>query len=68
MSTATKAYSYLQGEGYIGGTSSKLVDQGKSCLSWYGGDMPPGGTGNSSSDAQAVTDMNAWAAAGGQNN
>ncbi len=64
MSTASKAYSYLQGYGYINGTSSSLVQQGSSCLSWYGGNMPPGG----GSDAQAVTDMNAWAAAGAQNN
>jgi hypothetical protein len=68
MASATKSYSYLSGQGYINGTGSSLVKSGKSCLSWYDGDMPPGGTGNSSSDQQAVTDMNAWAAAGAQNN
>jgi len=64
-SSATKLYSWLQGKGYINGTSSTLVNKSKSILSWYGGDMPPSGP---TSDAQAVTDMNAWAAAGAQNN
>ncbi len=37
-----------------------------SCLTWVssGGNMPPGGGSN----PQAVTDMNAWAAAGAQDN
>jgi hypothetical protein len=62
MGTTAKAYSYLSS--YINGTSSKLVVQGKSCLTWFGGDMPPGG----GSDAQAVTDLDAWVAAGALNN
>jgi hypothetical protein len=61
MGTSAKAYSYLSS--YINGTSSKLVVQGKSCLTWFGGDMPPGG----GKDAQAVTDLDAWVAAGAQN-
>jgi hypothetical protein len=64
MSSASGAYSYLSGKGYIKGTSSALVAFG-SCLSWYGGTMPPGGP---SSNAQAKTDMDAWAAAGAMNN
>lgn len=63
-SSATKLYSWLQGKGYINGTSSTLVNKSKSCLSWYGGNMPPSGP----SDANAVSDMNAWAAAGAANN
>ena len=64
-SSATKLYSWLQGRGYISGTSSSLVSSSSSCLSWYGGNMPPSGP---SSYSQAVTDMNSWAAAGAPNN
>jgi hypothetical protein len=48
------------------GNPPQLTRSG-SCLTWYGGNMPPGGPG-ASKMAQAVTDMNAWAAAGAQNN
>jgi hypothetical protein len=64
MSTARGAYTWLQGQGYIAGANSNLVDPVKSCLKWYGGNMPPCG-GNS---GQAVADMDAWAAAGALNN
>jgi hypothetical protein len=66
MGTATKAYSYLQGMGYISGTSSPLVDPSQSCLTWVsaGGNMPP----NGGSNAQAVSDLDAWAAAGALDN
>jgi len=64
MSSATGAYSWLKGQNYINGTSSSLVSTFLSCLSWYGGNMPPGGR----SDAAAVTAMNAWAAAGALDN
>jgi hypothetical protein len=64
MGSASGAYSWLSGQRYISGTGSLLVTGG-SCLSWYGGNMPPGGTRK---DAQAVSDMNAWAAAGAKNN
>jgi hypothetical protein len=63
-SSATNLYSWLQGRGYISGSSSALVDSSQSCLSWYGGNMPPSGP----NDAKAVSDMNAWAAAGAANN
>jgi hypothetical protein len=62
MGTSAKAYSYLSN--YINGTSSRLVVNGQSCLTWFGGNMPPGG----GSDSQAVTDLDAWVAAGAQNN
>jgi hypothetical protein len=64
MSSATGAYSWLKSQNYINGTSSSLVSTFLSCLSWYGGDMPPGGRSN----AAAVTAMNAWAAAGALDN
>jgi len=62
--TPKGAYSYLQA--YMSGSPPRLVKQGQSCLSWYGGNMPIGGGG--ANNTQAVTDMNAWAAAGAQNN
>jgi hypothetical protein len=64
MGSASASFSWLQSKGYVGGSSPALTDSNQSCLSWYGGNMPPSG----GSDAQAVTDMNAWAAAGAQNN
>jgi len=64
-SSKSNLYSWLKSKGYINGTSSALVDSNQSCLSWYGGNMPTNGP---SSWAQAVTDMNSWAAAGAQNN
>jgi len=63
MGSASASYSWLQGRGYIQGASTTLDGSG-SCLSWFGGNMPPGG----SSNAQAVTDISAWAAAGALNN
>ncbi len=64
MGSASGSYSWLSSKGYIGGGQPALTDPNQSCLSWYGGNMPPNGP----SDAQAVSDMNAWAAAGAQNN
>jgi len=63
-SSAANLYSWLHNKGYINGTSSALVDSNQSCLSWYGGNMPPSGPSSSA----AVKDMNAWAAAGALNN
>jgi hypothetical protein len=57
-------YAFLQGKGQVGGSSPPLTNSNTSCLSWYGGDMPPLGPQN----AQAVTQMNAWAAAGALDN
>jgi len=64
--SASGAFSYLQSQGYMSGSPPRLVKQGQSCLSWYGGNMPIGGGGGN--NTQAVTDMNAWAAAGAMNN
>lgn len=62
---ASSCYTWLQGKGYISGVNSSLVDANSSCLSWYGGNMPPSGP---SSYAKAKADMDAWAKAGGANN
>jgi hypothetical protein len=64
MVTANGAYTWLKAQGYLAGQSSTLVDPSKSCLKWYGGNMPPCGGGGD----RAVSDMNAWAAAGALNN
>jgi hypothetical protein len=64
MGSASSAYSWLSGIGQISGASSRLTGPG-SCLTWYGGTMPFGGP---RSDPQAVSAMNAWAAAGAMNN
>lgn len=64
FASPAKAYSYLAGKGYItAGTKPALISS-QSCLSWYGGTMPPGGP----SSAAAVKDFDAWAAAGSKNN
>lgn len=64
-SSASALYTWLKGRGYISGSSSALVSTSQSCLSWYGGNMPPSGP---SSYGNAVSDMNSWAAAGAPNN
>jgi hypothetical protein len=64
MGNPKAAYSYLQSMGYVGGANPSLTSTSRSCLSWYGGNMPLFGP----QSAQAVSDMNAWAAAGGMNN
>jgi len=66
MGSATKAYSYLQSQGYISGTSSPLVDPNLSCLTWVssGGNMPLSGGSN----PQAVSELDAWVAAGALDN
>jgi hypothetical protein len=65
MGSPATSYTWLQGQGYIGGTASALADPNQSCLAWLGGNMPPSGT---SSNAQAVSDIKAWAAAGALDN
>jgi hypothetical protein len=64
MGTPSSAYAYLQSQGYINGVYSILGKTG-SCLSWYAGNMPPGGPRNV---AMAVADINAWVAAGAMDN
>jgi len=63
-STASKLYTWMQGQGQINGTSSKIAKSG-SRLSWFGGNMPPNGP---SSYGNAASDTQAWVAAGALNN
>jgi hypothetical protein len=63
-SSPKSMYSWLQGRAQLGGSPPPLTNSRQSCLSWYGGNMPPFGGSN----AQADTDMNAWAAAGAMDN
>jgi len=63
LSSPKASYSWFQSQGYIGGSSPPLTDPSQSCLSWYGGNMPPGGQ----SDSRAVADMDSWAKAGAKN-
>ena len=66
MKCADKAtcFSTLTSAGYISGKTSPLVDPQQSCLTWYGGNMPPSG----GASAKAKTDIVAWVAAGAANN
>src|SRR5260221_518934 len=65
MSNASASYKYLKDGGYVGGPSPLLTSMGASCLSWYGGDMPPRGP---KSHADAMKEFDSWAAVGGRNN
>lgn len=65
-SSSSSCYVWLQSKKQVnGGSNPALADLQASCLTWYGGNMPPSGPG---SYAQSTTDINAWAAAGGKNN
>jgi mono/diheme cytochrome c family protein len=55
--------------GYAKGGGAAWAKLGSSRLTWYGGDMPPGGPGpNDPQGAKARADMDAWLAAGAQVN
>jgi hypothetical protein len=62
--TASNCFQTLTSSGYLDGSTNPPLLGNQSCLSWFGGDMPPGGQ----TAGQAVTDFQAWAAAGAQNN
>ncbi len=62
--SAKSTFLWLRSQAYITGANPALVSTSESCLSWYGGNMPPGGGDN----AAAVADMNAWAAGGALDN
>ncbi|HVW28283.1 MAG TPA: hypothetical protein VHC69_23130 [Polyangiaceae bacterium] len=67
MSNATAAYQWLEQQGYVGGGVTALVDPNFSCLSWFGGDMPPTAPDKTQSD-KAAMEMMMWAMAGGTDN
>ncbi len=64
-SSASSLYSWLSGRGYMNGTNPTFLSSTRDGLTWFGGGMPPNGA---ASNSQAVSDFNAWAAAGAQNN
>jgi hypothetical protein len=55
----------LQGRGALSTSNNPLVDPNRSCLIWFGGNMPQNGFGT---NAQGIADLKAWAAAGSPNN
>jgi hypothetical protein len=61
----TTAWAFLLEYNQVGTSPPGLTDPNSSWLAWYGGNMPESGT---SCNPQAMSDLNAWAAAGGQNN
>ena len=63
-SSASAAYTWLKGQGYISGISSTIATQGGSPLKIFGGNMPPGGAGISTAAKCALVD---WVAAGATN-
>jgi len=63
--TPQALYSYLEAMLQVGGPNPALTNPNTSCLTWYGGDMPMGGA---ASAPQVVAELNAWAAAGAQDN
>jgi hypothetical protein len=65
MSSPPASFEWLQEDGYVGAADPLLTSQGASCLTWYGGDMPPG---TSVANADAVRELTQWAAAGARNN
>ena len=65
MGTASASFSWLQAEGYVGGSNPALDDPSSSCLSWLGGTMPPGGP---TTNKTAQRDLDTWARAGAKNN
>jgi hypothetical protein len=63
VTDATSAYAWLLGRGYISGTQSPLVSATNSCLRWFGGNMPPGGSANEA----AARELSDWVAGGAKN-
>lgn len=64
IATPSTCYSWLQTKSMVGGANPVLATSAGSCLSWYGGNMPPFGP----QSAAAVADFTAWGKAGGLNN
>jgi hypothetical protein len=65
MKTARSSYSWMRDLEYIGDSPTPLVDSGRSCLSWFGGSMPPGLV---PPNDVAIAELNTWATAGAKNN
>jgi hypothetical protein len=65
MSNPGMAYFWLMAEGQLGGPQPALTDPDSSCLTWLGGDMPPGGQG---SDPLVIRDFDLWVKDGAKDN
>jgi hypothetical protein len=65
MSSPSASFEWLQQDGYVGAADPLLTRQGASCLTWYGGDMPPG---SPVANPDAVRELTQWATAGARNN
>jgi hypothetical protein len=63
--TATAAYTWLQQQHFISGTTSTIIVQSMSPLMIFNGSMPPNGSGINNAAVCALVD---WVAAGAQNN
>lgn len=61
MKTSRASYQWLKELEYIGTTPPPLIDLGASCLTWFGGNMPPGLV---PPNETLVAEMNTWAANG----
>jgi hypothetical protein len=57
MGTPHAAFAFLTAEGQLTGPQPAITDSSSSCLSWLGGDMPPGGP---TSDPMVTKDFTMW--------
>jgi hypothetical protein len=65
MTSPSATFSWLQSQGQIGSSQPALTDPSSSCLTWLGGDMPPGGP---ETDPGAEKDFDLWLKAGAKDN
>jgi hypothetical protein len=65
MTSPSATFSWLQSQGQVGSAQPALTDPSSSCLTWLGGDMPPGGP---ETDPDAEKDFDLWLKAGAKDN
>lgn len=65
MGSPSAAFSWLHAEQQLSGSEPAITDPSSSCLSWLGGDMPPGGP---ASDPVVERDFDLWVKAGANDN
>jgi hypothetical protein len=65
MSDPPSSFRWLEEQGYVGEADPTLTTEQRSCLTWYGGNMPPG---TPELSEEAVAEMNDWVKAGARNN
>ena len=64
MRDAPASFTWLEEQGYVGEADPTLTTD-RSCLTWFGGNMPPGTPVLSE---EAVAEMNEWVKTGARNN